>query len=264
MSTYIDQLAGHFASQRNALPEDVRGVVDAGYWVGDWDSLTPAQRIDLAWQYDTPATDGQRLNHVHTLIKLHDQATASGPGAMSELKELNERIQTTRRHLLNDQLARAQTMPTPTEIEQSYQRAMVDRLTIAIDALDSKGFDPEAPLPRAASAATVTTQDTLLLATPNQLTSAFKSYTGMDANWFSQLKDTPALFAARKVRGQGGRGHIAEPLFCPYEVLQWLINPNRRKGRKLSPEKGWQLFESHFPRAYNAFSMGDPRTDSSG
>lgn len=106
-----------------------------------------------------------------------------------------------------------------------------------------------------------TSPDITLMATREQLIAAFGSFTGMKAAWFANMKDTPALLAARKVKGQGGRGHIAEPLFCPFEVLQWLTNPTRRKGRKLSIEKGWQLFESHFPRVYAAYSVGDPRPD---
>jgi hypothetical protein len=103
--------------------------------------------------------------------------------------------------------------------------------------------------------------DVSLLATRKQLIDAFGSFTGIDDSWFTNLKDSPALQGARKVTGQGGRGHIAEPLFCPFVVLQWLINPNRRKGRKLSEHKGWEMFERHFPRAYAAYSVGDPRTD---
>jgi hypothetical protein len=103
--------------------------------------------------------------------------------------------------------------------------------------------------------------DLAMVATRQQLIDAFGSFTGMNATWFDNLTDSPALLAARKVTGRGGRGHIAEPLFSPFEVLQWLTNKSRRKGRSLSAEKGWALFESHFPRAYAAFSTTDPRTD---
>lgn len=121
----------------------------------------------------------------------------------------------------------------------------------------------EAPEQTAATPAPVVTAkpDVTLLATREQLIDAFGAFTGMDATWFGNIKDTPALLAARKVTGQGGRGHIAVPLFCPFEVLQWMIDPARRKGRKLGQDKGWQLFEGHFPRTYAAFSVGDPRTD---
>ena len=103
--------------------------------------------------------------------------------------------------------------------------------------------------------------DAALLASREQLIAAFGSFVGMNATWFTNVKDTPALLAARKVAGQGGRGHITEPRFCPFEVLQWLINPARRKGRMLSEHKGWELFEAHFPRSDAANSVGDPRTN---
>jgi hypothetical protein len=96
------------------------------------------------------------------------------------------------------------------------------------------------------------------LATPMQLISAFGTFTGMDASWFDNLRDTPALAQARKVHGKGGRTS-APPWFCPIEVMQWLVSPRRKKGRRMSEEKGWSLLEQHFPSAYNAVSVGDPR-----
>ena len=98
-----------------------------------------------------------------------------------------------------------------------------------------------------------------LLATREQLIAAFGPHTGMDASWFRNLKDTPKLWDARKVTGQGGRGHIAEPWFCPLEVMQWLGGGKCRKGRKLSTHKAWELLEAHFPKVYNAHSVADPR-----
>lgn len=100
------------------------------------------------------------------------------------------------------------------------------------------------------------------LATREQLIAAFGNFTGMNMDWFNNLKDTPALLKAREIPGQGGRGHIAEPLFCPYAVMLWLIDPKRRKGRERQPlgaEKAWQLLEDHFPMVYAAYSVGDPR-----
>lgn len=98
-----------------------------------------------------------------------------------------------------------------------------------------------------------------LLATRQELIDAFGSFTGMDASWFTNLKDVPALHAARKVTGQGGRGHIAEPLFCPLEVVQWLVSSGRRKGRAISESKAWEILEKSFPLVYNHHSVADPR-----
>lgn len=97
------------------------------------------------------------------------------------------------------------------------------------------------------------------LAMRGALINAFGSSTGMNESWFENLKDVPKLKAARKVTGQGGRGHITEPWFCPYEVMLWLSDTKRKKGRKLIESKAWGLLETHFPNVYNARSIGDPR-----
>jgi hypothetical protein len=98
-----------------------------------------------------------------------------------------------------------------------------------------------------------------MLATRHQLIQAFGAFTGMDAKWFDNLKDTPKLRSARKVTGKGGRGHIAEPLFCPYEVMVWLVDKKRRKGKNISNDTAWRLLERHFPEVYNERRIGDPR-----
>lgn len=101
--------------------------------------------------------------------------------------------------------------------------------------------------------------NTSVLATPEELVAAFGTFTGMNTQWFKNLKDKPALKKARKQLGQGQRGHTIQPLFCPYEVMLWLINPKRRTGRALGEEKGWELLEKHFPSTYVAWSISDPR-----
>jgi hypothetical protein len=100
--------------------------------------------------------------------------------------------------------------------------------------------------------------DLSVLAGPGQLIAAFGKFTGMDASWFDNLTDTPRLLAARKVTGTGGK-HYTPPLFCPFEVMQWLIDEKRKKGRKVSPDKAWQLLQSNFEKVYNTRSAGDPR-----
>ena len=115
------------------------------------------------------------------------------------------------------------------------------------------------PAPVAGSASNAPARDFSMLATRSQLIDGFGSFTGIDKSWFKNLKDTPALLAARKDAGQGGRGHIKEPWFCPFEVMQWLADSKRRKGRKLRTEKAWELLEKHFPKVYNAYSVADPR-----
>lgn len=128
-------------------------------------------------------------------------------------------------------------------------RSDADELrTFYLDSLS----DPLAPPPNQGP-------DYAMLASREQLIEAFGRFTGMNKDWFNHLKDLPKLANARQVKGHGGRGHIAEPLFCPYEVLCWLIHPKRKKGRELSEDKGWELLERYFPKVYNAKSVGDKR-----
>ena len=102
--------------------------------------------------------------------------------------------------------------------------------------------------------------DFTMVATRKELIDAFGTFTGMDMTWFDNLKDTPKLMAARKFTGQGGR-NSAEPLFCPYEVMQWLADPKRRKGKSLTNETAWRLFKRNFGKVYNRYSVGDPNPD---
>jgi hypothetical protein len=101
--------------------------------------------------------------------------------------------------------------------------------------------------------------DLSLLATRQQLIAAFGAFTGMDQGWFKNLTDTPGLLSARKIKGSGGRGHLQEPLFCPFDVMRWLVSDTRKKGRKLGEDKAWELLEKHFPKAYGAHSAADSR-----
>jgi hypothetical protein len=102
--------------------------------------------------------------------------------------------------------------------------------------------------------------DFTMVATRKELIDAFGKFTDMNMTWFDNLTDTPKLKAARKFTGQGGR-HSAEPLFCPYEVMQWLADPKRRKGKPLSNQTAWRLLKGNFSKVYNQYSIGDPNSD---
>lgn len=104
--------------------------------------------------------------------------------------------------------------------------------------------------------------DFAMLATRQELITAFGSFTGMKASWFKNLKDRPHLLAARKVPGSGGKDST-EPLFDAHEVMQWLITKPRKGAsrRALKVDTGWRLLETHFSRVYNAYSIDDPRSD---
>lgn len=102
--------------------------------------------------------------------------------------------------------------------------------------------------------------DFTMVATRTELIDAFGKFTDMNMAWFDNLTDAPKLKAARKFTGQGGR-HSAEPLFCPYEVMQWLADPKRRKGKPLSNGTAWRLLKGSFPKVYNQYSIGDPNAN---
>ena len=102
--------------------------------------------------------------------------------------------------------------------------------------------------------------DHSILATRKELIDAYGKFTGMEMSWFANLTDSPKLLAARKVRGRGKRRQSIEPLFCPHEVMVWLIDKKRRKGRCISSDKAWEIWEKHFPNVFNIYLVGDSRT----
>jgi hypothetical protein len=166
----VNALAGYFETKLGELPPSIQATVREAFWYGDWDALTPTQRIELAWQYDTPETDAQRLSHQHQLYA-HASALAE-KAKKAELKALapaadlqhflayyeqRERavkivmpldasIQEAGVELLNEQLVRLQAMPTPTGFEQAWQVAECARITTLISQAATPTFDLEKPL----------------------------------------------------------------------------------------------------------------------
>ena len=99
--------------------------------------------------------------------------------------------------------------------------------------------------------------DYSLLATPSELLEAFGKW-GMKTVWFDDLNSRKWLLDARREKGQGQRGHAIKPLFCPFAVMNGLIN-NVRKVNRLNPDTAWRTLEHKFPDVYSAFEMHDPR-----
>jgi hypothetical protein len=91
-----------------------------------------------------------------------------------------------------------------------------------------------------------------------RLIDAFGIY-GVELKIFKALKDRRRLHAARKVKGQGKKGEVAEPQFCPYEVMIWLIEDGIKDKPKLSSFNAWHILETKFPSVYAEKSIGDPR-----
>ena len=103
--------------------------------------------------------------------------------------------------------------------------------------------------------------DYSILATRQDLIDAYRAFTGMDMAWFNNLKDSPKLLKARKVLGKAIKGRSIEPLFCPYEVMECLIDKKRKRGRPISSDRAWEILEKRFPKVYNIYSLGDTRTN---
>jgi hypothetical protein len=99
--------------------------------------------------------------------------------------------------------------------------------------------------------------DYSLLATRSQLLDAFQRW-GMKAAWFDDLNSRTWLLDARRQKGQGQRGHVIDPLFCPYLVMLGLIG-KVRKANRLPPGTAWRTLEHKFPKVYAAFEDHDPR-----
>jgi hypothetical protein len=99
-----------------------------------------------------------------------------------------------------------------------------------------------------------------LMATPDALCAAFGTFTGMNKDWFTNLKDKPALKAARLQPGQGGRNKV-EPLFYVYPVLIWLLDKGRKTGRPMQEATGWRMLKQNFPRVYKAYEVSAPDPD---
>ena len=99
--------------------------------------------------------------------------------------------------------------------------------------------------------------DYSLLATPAELLDAFGKW-GMGVAWFDDLNSRKWLLDARRKKGQGQRGHVIEPLFCPFAVMKGLIGSVRRANR-LQPDTAWRTLAHKFPKVYAEFSEYDPR-----
>ena len=114
-----------------------------------------------------------------------------------------------------------------------------------------------APAKDTATPAPAEELDYSLLATPAELLDAFGRW-GMDAAWFDDLNSHQWLFDARRKKGQGQRGHVIEPLFCPFAVMNGLIG-KVRKAKRLQPDTAWRTLAHKFPKVYAANASFDPR-----
>ena len=99
--------------------------------------------------------------------------------------------------------------------------------------------------------------DYSVLATPAALLDAFEKW-GMKAAWFDELDSHKWLLDARRQKGQGQRGHVILPMFCPYAVMCGLVD-KVRKATRLKPDTAWRTLEHKFPKVHAAFESHDTR-----
>lgn len=99
--------------------------------------------------------------------------------------------------------------------------------------------------------------DYSLLATPAELIDAYGKW-GLKIEWFDDLNSHKWLSDARRRKGQGQRGQVVEPLFCPYAVMTGLVK-KVRKEKRVRPDTAWRTLEHKFPRVHAAFADYDTR-----
>jgi hypothetical protein len=123
--------------------------------------------------------------------------------------------------------------------------------------------DQSSSMPPVLPKVIATKTDLGLLANPTMLIDAFGRNSGMSQAWFKNLKDSPPLERARKIKGSGGRRHTRDPWFCPYEVMKWLCSGKCRKSgaRHMTRETGWRLLKTNFSRVYLQHEMEAPVND---
>lgn len=126
-----------------------------------------------------------------------------------------------------------------------------------VHALADAFVDEPAPEPNPAEPAPVEKIDYSLLATPAELLDAFGKW-GMKAAWFDDLNSHQWLLAARRKKGQGTKGQLIAPLFCPFAVMNGLIG-KVRKANRLQPDTAWRTLEHKFPKVYAIFESHDTR-----
>ena len=126
----------------------------------------------------------------------------------------------------------------------------------AVNALADAFTDAPATAP-ATPAPVVAELDYSLMATLAELLDAFGKW-GMRAAWFDDLNSRQWLLDARRRKGQGQRGNVIEPLFCPFAVMNGMIEKVRKTSR-LNPDAAWRTLEHKFPKVYATFEGYDPR-----
>ncbi len=125
---------------------------------------------------------------------------------------------------------------------EAWRRAVIQHLLLPVDQVPAAATRP----------------DYSLLATRDELFAAFGGF-GLRMEWFKDLKSRQWLYEAREVVGQGQRGRVQEPRFCPLKVMTGLIEKSRTS--QLKRAAGWRILKNRFPAVYAASAVGDPNDD---
>lgn len=152
----------------------------------------------------------------------------------------------------------------PLEAGEALKHAMVSRKELCrwIEATGIKSaysFGPQQDSTQPLAAQTDTVPASVrydLLATRAELVAAFSMW-GLNLCMFKNLTERKWLMDARKVKGQGQRGKIIEPLFCPFEVMRGLATKTKKP--RFSEEKGWDVLENRFRNVFEENQQFDPR-----
>lgn len=153
------------------------------------------------------------------------------------------------------ELRRWQLMAADTPTDALIQEQKVAELKSKLASLDKQLSDMD-EANQVIQPAAETQPDWALLATRDALCRAFGAY-GLKKVWFDDLNSRKWLRDSRKVIGQGQRSQAVEPLFCPFQVMNGLVNASRKSW--LNETTGWRLLELHFSQVYQANAVADPR-----
>lgn len=243
-------------------PWIVRYVVDErGFWLqfnddyGNGSSVLSAREIHGMTGFDPDDLESEELGEAGRIYGLPESCPLlSVPFTAEQFLEFDRRAG----HFFSDFVGQGDaTEEWLTELEKRSPEAVeLARVILSGKASDGEliasSLDEAKGLGFATSKAAI---DYARLATPQQLIDAFGRFTGMDASWFESLSGTPKLLGARRQPGKSGRNHLP-PLFCPYAVMTWLIDPKRKKGRPIEPKTGWRRLKEKFPKAFEAYGVG--------
>lgn len=244
-------LTNVFDKPLEKLTERERKVVF--HYVKDWANLTSKQRKTKALEADKIRSTKERIQverrarHTRPLTEIEKaeyEAAFVVFDEVGELLEKRERIESKRKSYapLEVEAANRLIAQIDEKVGPLYQSIGLgaDGKTLSDETKSNEGIRYE------------------VLASRTELIEVFSCY-GVELKIFKALKDRPGLKAACRVKGKGQKGSRAEPMFCPFEVINWLVKTGVKEKPRLENYMGWHILETKFPSVYAEKSIGDPR-----